>query len=101
MFLSSKVLAKLYGILFLSFTNLVGYIDTDNNKNYFRNRVANKFTPKIPKIKTLLNTGLAKDKIAEIVKLPPSIPACPSKKVLEKSRFFSKGKKPMSMYKTS
>jgi len=35
----------------------------------------------------------------EIVKLSPFIPVYPSKKVLEKSGFFSKGKKPMSIYK--
>ena len=76
-------------------------IDTDNNNNSFRNRVANKFTLKVLKVKTSSNTGSSKNKIVEIVKLPPSIPVHPSKEVLEKSRFFGKGKKPMSMYKVS
>jgi len=38
-------------------------------------------------------------KVSHNIKLPPSIPVHPSKKVLEKSRFFDKGKKPMFIYK--
>jgi len=67
--------------------------NTDNNNNSFRNRVANKFTPKVSKVKTLSNTGSSKDKTAEIVKLSSLISAHSSKEVLEKSRFFGKGKK--------
>jgi len=43
------------------------------------------------------NNGLYSDRLkgkaAEIVKLPPSIPACLPKEVLEKSKFFGKDKK--------
>jgi len=75
--------------------------NTNNNNNSFRNRVANKFTPKVSKVKTLSNTGSSKNKTAKIVKLSSLISAHLSKEVLEKSRFFGKGKKPMSIYKAS
>jgi len=58
------------------------YIDGDNNS--FRNRVSNKFTPKVLKSNTLSNSSKSKDKVAEIVRLPLLIPACSSKEVLEK-----------------
>jgi len=47
-----------------------------------------------------LKAGFSKDKQAEIIRIPPFIPACPSKEILEKSNFFDrKGKKPMNTNK--
>jgi len=40
-------------------------------------------------------------KVVEIVKLLPSISACPSKEVLEKSKFFGKGKKSKTVINTN
>jgi len=56
----------------------------DGNNNSFRNRVSDKFTPKVLKSNTMSKFGKSKDKVAEIVRLPPLIPACLSKEVLEK-----------------
>jgi len=42
-----------------------------------------------------------KSKVAEIVKLPLSIPVYPPKKVLEKSMFFDKRKNTMTKAKTN
>jgi len=53
----------------------------------------NKFTLKSSKINLSLTSGKPKNKTAEIIKLSPSIPTHLSKEVLEKSKFFSKGKK--------
>ena len=64
-----------------------------NDNSFFRTRVSNKFTPKVPKTKSLSTSSLSKDKVAEIVKLPSPIPACLSKEILEKSKFFGKEKK--------
>jgi len=47
----------------------------------------------------LSTSGLSKDKVAEIVKLPPPISAHPFKEVLEKSKFFSKEKKKVTVNK--
>ena len=44
-------------------------------------------------------SGLSKNKVAEIVKLSPPISAHPSKEVLEKSKFFSKGNKKVTVNK--
>ena len=74
-------------------------INTDNNNYSFRNKVTNEFTFKVPKIKILSNFRSSKDKAVEIIKLPPPIPAHPSKEVLKKSKFFSKEKEPMTMNK--
>jgi len=76
-------------------------IDTDNNNCSFRNKVANEFTFKVLKIKTLSNSRSSKDKAVEIIKLPPPILAHLSKEVLKKSKFFRKEKKPMTMNKAS
>jgi len=67
-YLSLKVLTKLLGIFFLP-------------------------TPKVPKSNALSNSSKSKDKAAKIVRLLPLIPAYLSKKVLKKSKFFSKEKK--------
>ena len=100
MFLNSKVLVKLHRILFLLSMNLVGILlITDNNNNSFRNKVTNKFTPKVPKTKILSNSCLSKDKAAEIIKLSPLISACLSKKILKKSKFFDKEKELMTTNK--
>jgi len=48
-----------------------------------------------------LTSGALKDKVAEIVKLSPSITVCPPKKVLEKSKFFNKRKNTMTKAKTN
>ena len=74
--------------------------DIDNN-NSFRNKVSSKFTPKVLKTKTLSNFSSSKNKTDKIVKLPPPIIACLPKEVLEKSKFSGKGKKPVTMNKTS
>ena len=55
--------------------------------------------PKVPKTKSSSTSGLFKNKAVEMVKLPPPIPACPFKKILEKSKFFSKGKKKATVNK--
>ena len=47
-----------------------------------------------------LKAGFSKNKQAEIIRIPPFIPVCPSKEILEKSNFFDrKGKKPMNTNK--
>ena len=72
-------------------------INADINNNSFRSRVTNKFTPRVPKTKSLSNSSSSTNKKVEVVKLSPSIPICPSKEVLEKSRLFGKGKRKKSM----
>ena len=67
-------------------------IDTNNNNNFFKNKVANKFTPKILKTKISSNSSLSKNKITKIVKLSSSILIYLSKEILEKFKFFGKGK---------
>ena len=67
-------------------------LPVDKYNNSFRNTVVNKFTSKAPKINLGLTLGKNKSKAAEIIKLSPSISVCPSKKVLEKSKFFNKDK---------
>jgi len=65
-----------------------------NDQNVsFRNAVSNKLASKVSKSTINMSSSKLKDKVAEIVKLPPSIPACPPKEVLEKSKFISKGNK--------
>ena len=61
--------------------------------------VGSKFTPKVPKVKTLSNASLSRVKTVEIVELPTPILVCLSKEVLKKSRFFDKEKKLMSTNK--
>ena len=61
----------------------------------------NKFTPKSPKINLGLTSGKLKSKVAEIIKLPPSISMHLSKEVLEKSNFFDKGKNSMTKTNTN
>ena len=67
-------------------------IDIDDN-SFFRTRVPSKFTSKVLKTKSLSTSSSSKDKVAEIIKLSPPIPTCPSKEILEKSNFFGKEKK--------
>ena len=65
-----------------------------NDQNVsFRNVVSNKLASKVSKSTINMSLSKSKGKVAEIVKLPSSIPACTSKEVLEKSKFFSKGNK--------
>ena len=66
---------------------------TDKENRTFRQKSAFKFTPKVPNSNFYSNGSKSKDKSAEIAKLPPSIPARPPKEVLEKFKFFKKGKK--------
>jgi len=61
----------------------------------------NEFTPKFLKLKPSSNSSISKNKAAKIVRISSSIPVHPSKEVLEKSKFFSKGKKPMATVKTN
>ena len=70
-----------------------------NDKSSFRTKVSRKFTPKIPKTKSLSTSNSSKDKTVKIFKYSPSISACLFKKVLEKSKFFGKGKKKVTMNK--
>jgi len=71
----------------------------NSNNNSFRSKVANKFTSKTSKTKTLSNSGSFTDKKAKVIRLSSPIPVCLSKEVLEKSKFFSKEKKPISINK--
>ena len=73
------------------------YTNKDNNS--FRYRILNKFTPKVPKNNTLSNSNKPKNKVVEIARLFLPISAQLLKKVLEKSNFFGKGKKPIAMIK--
>jgi len=68
--------------------------------NSFRNTVMNKFTSKSLKINLGSTSGKPKGKVAEIIKLPPPIPTCLPKKVLEKSKFFGKDKNSMTKANT-
>ena len=69
---------------FVSFIYKSGWntIDINKDNNSFRNSIANKFTLKVSKIKPLSNSSTSKDKVAEIVRLPPPILAYSSKEVL-------------------
>jgi len=73
-------------------------IDINGNSS-FRTRVSSKFTSKVLKTKSSLTSGSFKNKVVEIVKLSLSIPTYPSKKILEKSKFFGKGKKKVTVNK--
>ena len=67
---------------------------TNENNRIFRQNVASKFSPELNCIKPIKRAKQLKDKQVEVVKISPLIPARPSKKVLEKSKFFNKrGKK--------
>jgi len=75
-------------------------IHADDHNNSFRNRIVNKFTPKVKKSIMLPKAGSLKDKQAEIVRISSPIPACSLKEILEKFKFFDrKGKKPMNINK--
>jgi len=84
-----------WNFIFFIYKSSWDTIDID----FFRNEVANKFTSKVLKTKTSSTSGLSKDKVAETIKLPPPIPAHSSKEVFERSKFFGKGKKPMTINK--
>ena len=102
MFLNSKGLVRLHGTLFLQSTNPVETpVMLTVITIYLGAKLLTNSPPKTLKTKFLLNSGSFTDKKAEVIRLPPSIPAHPSKKVLEKLKFFGKGKKkkPMSMNK--
>jgi len=59
----------------------------------FRSMVASKLIPRSPKVNIGSFSGKYKGKAVKIVKLSPPIPVHPPKEVLEKSKFFGKGKK--------
>ena len=65
-------------------------LSSDKYNNLFRTKVLSKFTLKSPKINLGPTLDILKSKVAEIIKLPSLIPACPPKKVLEKYKFFDK-----------
>ena len=67
-------------------------LSIDNHNNSFKNKIICKFTPKSLKINSGLTPGNSKGKLAKIVKLPPPIPTCPTKEILEKSKFLVKEK---------
>ena len=66
---------------------------TDKENRMFRQKFVSKFTPKVSNSNIYSNSSKSKEKSAEIAKISPLIPARPSKEVLEKSKFFKKGKK--------
>jgi len=74
-------------------------IDKDNTP--FRVKALNNFTLKLLNINSGPTSGKNKDKAAKIVKLPPPIPTCLSKEVLEKSKFFGKDKSSISKVNTN
>ena len=51
-----------------------------------------KLNPKLSESNSGLSSNKSKGRVVEIVKLPPPIPMCLSKEILEKSKFFRKGK---------
>ena len=59
-------------------------IPINNHNTSFRNAVTNKLNLKPSKINSGPSSNKSKEKIAKIVKLPPPIPAHPSKEILEK-----------------
>ena len=63
----------------------------DKHNSSFKNKVANKFTSKSPKINSGSTLGNSKGKSTEIIKLLLSILAYLPKEILEKSKFFGKG----------
>ena len=65
----------------------------NSNNNSFRSKVANKFTPKTSKTKSLSNSSSFTDKKAKVIRISSPIPVCLSKEVLGKSKFFGKEKK--------
>ena len=60
----------------------------DENKNYFRQKVSHKFTPKTNPIITEIKREKNIDKLVSIKRLPPPIPAKSHKKIKEISKFF-------------
>jgi len=75
-------------------------IYTNDYNNFFRNRIINKFTPKVKKLTISLKVDSSKNKQIEIIRISSSIPTCSLKKILEKFKFFNKkDKKPMNMNK--
>ena len=76
-------------------------LPSDKYNNSFKTKVSRKFTLKSPKINLGSTSDALKSKVAEIVKLPLSIPVYPPKKVLEKSMFFDKRKNTMTKAKTN
>ena len=75
-------------------------IYADNHNNSSKNRIVNKFTPKVKKPTMLSKVRSSKDKQVEIVRIPSPILACSPKEILEKSKFFDrKDKNPMNINK--
>jgi len=52
-----------------------------------------KLNPKLSESNSGPSSNKSKGRVVEIVKLSPPIPVCPPKEILEKSKFFRKGKK--------
>jgi len=63
--------------------------------------VASKLTFKIKDNKPVKRTEKLKNKQVEIIRLPPLIPTRPTKKILEKLRFFKKDYKTKKITKPS
>lgn len=101
MFLKFKGLAKLLGTLYSLSINLNGIHFPLTSTTIFRAKISNKFTPKVLKNSSGSTLGKSKNKVAEIVKFFPPIPACLPKEVLEKYKFFSKKKNTMAKAKTN
>ena len=72
---------------------------TDKENKMFRQKVASKFTSNTCSHNSTSNSNNSKDKLVEIIKLPPPIPTRLPKKILEKLKFFKKEYKSMEKVK--
>jgi len=79
----------------LSYNNKAGWdsIPIDNCNTSFKNTVMAKLNPKLLESNNNSSFHKSKRRVMEIIKLPPSILVCLPKEILEKSKFFRKGKK--------
>ena len=66
---------------------------TDENNNFFRQKITSKFTPKTSPIKTGKNEEKSIDKLASIKRLPSPILAKSFKEVKEISKYFKQPNK--------
>jgi len=88
-----------WNFIFFIYNSKWDSLSSDKYNNLFRTKVLSKFTLKSPKINLGPTLGILKSKVAEIIKLPSPIPACPPKKVLEKYKFFDKRNNTMTKAK--
>ena len=92
-YLISMDLAKQYSYLFIPFTNQNGTYSILTKKiGLLSKKLVSKFTLKIQEEKTTSKRDKNNNKTSSFVKLHLLILARPSKKILEKSKFFKKRK---------